>query len=269
MGIKFFALSYLDHTQNGVTLSVTDSVAFDTGGDFINEIRNRSDKDGWMTSGSNDAANTELLVTFSDLTEFTRILLLNHNFKNFTMQYYDEDTNAWADFSTPIAVTNFAGKSSYFEVERVFTFKVKLTIQGTQTPNADKSLRQFLICEEIGELVTELNIDPVFDDDRKISKYVSGRNYVTKSIGGIKIKLTMSSIGRADDLELIEYLHSLYGGFHTWLCGGDITQYETVRNAYRMEDIFYTLVSTLYNPQWRDGRYYNGMIINFTLVEVN
>jgi hypothetical protein len=269
VGIKFFKMNLLDHARGGVGLTVTDAVATNDGSEFVNAIRNRSDADGWMTSGSTDAANTTLEISFADFVEVNRIALLNHNFKSFTVKYWSEDTDAWEDFATPIVETNFAGISNYYEVPTTYTFRIQVVILGTQVPDSDKTLRQLIVTEELGELETEVMIDPLFDEDKKTSRYVSGKNYVTKSVGGFKVKLTMSSISNNEDLQLIERLHKIFGGFHVWLCGGDVTQYETVREGYRMEDIFFVQVATSYNPQWRDGRYYNGLVVNFTLVEVN
>lgn len=268
MGIKFFRLSYLDKARSGVSITVTDSVASSLGANSVSKLRNRSDTDGWSTSGSADSGNTTLELAMGDQISFTRILLLNHNLKAYTIKWWDSVNELWQDFNTPIAEANFTEASSYYEVEETFSSKLQIVITGTQVADQDKIIRQILVTSELGEFQTEVDVEPVFDQNISTRKFVSGKNFVSKSPGAMELAISMSSTKRDSDLTLIETLRKVYGGFHVWLCGGTTSQFPYLREGYRKEDIYFMAINSNYSPRWRDGRFKSGTIIDFKMVEV-
>lgn len=269
MGIKFFKKNKIDLDFSGVTITITDAVASNTGQSFVNYLRNRNNTSGWMTTDSSDAANTQIDVVLTGRKDFDRIVLVKHNFKAYTIQYYDEDLLAYTDFSTAVNVSNNAVTTTTHSFNSVSTSKFRIIITGTMVANADKSLCQLILTEDIGEMISQPEITPVIDKSRKVTKYLSGKSHIIRSIDTFGVRLRKKNVDVAADQELVETLFDSFEGFHVWLSGGDISQYVNVRKGYRLEDIYLMNLSNEYEPEW-DGSYFkNGLNIDLRLVEVN
>jgi len=268
MGIKFYKKNILDLSNTLPSFTVSDSVATNTGQDFVSLMRNRNNNSGWATTGSTDAGTTTMVVSFGETKTMTRILLLGHNFKSFTLKYWNGVS--WTDFSTPISETTNTYDSTFHSFTEVATTQLQLIINGTQTPNADKYLKQFIVTESLGEFSIEPEVRPQWDKDRKITKFISGKSYVAKSVGAFNVNLKMKSAYNDADLTLVESLFNTYEGFLVSLCGGTETQFtDGVRQGYRLEDIFLMDVSNEYSPEYIESRWANGLPIDLKLVEVN
>lgn len=267
MGIKFFKKSVYDLSNTLPVTTITDAVATDTGEDYTYLMRNRDDSSGWATTDSTDAANTTIEIDFIDVKEFSSALVLNHNLKSYTIQYWDGAM--WVSFSTPINVSANTATSNYHTFDSVITQKIKMIITGTQIVDDDKSIRQLLFCEYVGEFSVEPRIKPTIDRDRITSKYLSGKSYVTKSKGGFQCELKLDSVSTEADLALAESIYDSFNGVLMWLSGGTTTQYETLRQGYRLNDIYLVMASNEYQPEWYGGFYRNGMKIDLKLVEIN
>lgn len=267
MGIKFYKKNIYDLTNQDAVTTVTDAVAVSTGQSFVNFMRNRDLRSGWITTGSSDAANTEVEIDFNDVREFDRIMILAHNLKSFNIKHWDGVD--WQDFSTPIVETTNSAGSNYYEFTKVFASKVKLTILGTQVANSDKSVQQIIITESLGELSIEPEMIPVFDKNKKVNKYLSGKSFISKGVGSFGVRLRMNSVSGESDLALCETLFNSFEGFLISLSGGTTSQYETIREGYRLQDVYYVACANDYTPEWLDSRYANGMKLDLRLVEVN
>lgn len=267
MGIKFFKKNIYDLSNTIPVTTVTDAIATSTGEDYTILMRNRDNRSGWATTDSTDAANTTLEIDFVDIREFDSILILGHNLKAFTLQYWTG--SIWTDFSTPINETTNIDTSNYYSFTKVFSSKLKLVITGTQVANDDKLIRQFIVTELYGEFTVEPRVRPIVDRDRVSTKYLSGKTNVSKAIGGFVCEIKLDSVSNENDLALVELIFDSYEGVLTWLCGGDDTQFETQRIGWRLEDIYLMQPTNEYHPEWQDGFYKHGMPILLKMVEVN
>lgn len=267
MGIKFFKKNIYDLSNVVPVTTVTDAIATSTGSEYTVLMRNRDNRSGWATTDSTDAANTTIEIDFVDVREFDSILILGHNLKSYTLQYWTG--SIWANFSTPIAETVNAKTSNYYKFTKIFSSKIKLIITGTQVADDDKLIRQLIVTEEFGEFSFQPMIKPIVDRDRISTKYLSGKTNVSRSIGGFGCEIKLDSVSGDDDLALVELIFDSYEGVLTWLCGGDETQFETQRQGWRLEDIYLMQPTNEYQPEWYKGFYKNGMPINLRMVEVN
>lgn len=267
MGIKFFKKSVYDLSNTLPETTVTDATASNTGEAFTDFMRNRSNSSGWATTGSVDAANTTIEIDFNDLKEFNRIMLLGHNLKAFTLKYWDG--SSWVDFSTPISETTNTAGSNYYEFDLVESRYLQLIITGTMTADADKTIKQILVCEFLGELSFEPEVDIEFTKQRKRTAYLSGKSFVSSQVGGFSCRLRHPTIENESDFSLIEELFDAYEGFHISISGGTETQFSTVRPGYRLEDIYFVNLANEYRPSFLNGRWKNGIPIDMVLVEVN
>lgn len=266
--IKFFRKNTLDLTNTLPAITVTDGVASNTGEAYTDLMRNRNNNSGWATTGSLDSGTTTMTVQFGDNVSMTDIILVGHNLKNYTLKYYDG--TIYQNFSTPIAQTDNTLTTTHHNFNEVQTTAIRLTINGTMVANADKYIKQFIVTESLGTFTIEPEIQPMWDKDRKTTKYLSGKSFVAKSVGGFTCRIRMKNAGApAADLTLVETLFNAYEGFLVWLCGGDVSQFELEREGYRLQDIFLMDVSNEYTPQYNESRWYQGMPIDLKLVEVS
>lgn len=270
MGIQFFKKNKFDLSNTRPTYTVTDSVASNTGEAFFEYARNRSNSSGWSTTGSDDSANTTIEINFNDLVEISSILLLGFNWKAYTIKYKEADSDpSWSDFSTAINETNVTADSKYHFFDLVFVRKLQIIIDSTQTADADKTLRQFICAEFLGEFNVQPMITPEKSRNRKVYNYLSGKSHVSMQTGGVSFDLRHESVTNASDLELIERLFNVFDGFLVSLSGGVTTQFDSVRETYDLKDVYFMNLANEYEPVYNNFRYKNGVELRMKLVEVN
>jgi hypothetical protein len=267
MGIRFFEKNKIDLTVTSIAITVTDPIATDAGQAFVNQLRDRRNDSGWSTTDSTDAALTEILVEFGDLLEINTLFLMQHNWKAYTVQYWNGA--AYQNFPTPIAETVNALPDTIHQWTNVETTKCKIIIQGTFTPNDDKYATQIVFTQEIGEFTFQPKISDIrVGRNRKILKALSGKVKVMRSSGFTETKLDRKAVTDGADMDLIEKLHDYYNGFLVWLCGGNTAQFRNERIGYRKKDLMLMNISSEYAPEWNGGMYRNGIDVEFKLVEV-
>lgn len=234
--IKFFRKNHIDADRVSPVLTVTDTIATNNGQDYLKFLRNRNNNSGWNTSGSSDAANTEILVDLKDFQTVDTVMLIRHNFKNFLVEYYDTDS---ADFETYQSFTNNEEVTTLIE-KSVYTNQIKITITGTISPDDDKTMRQLIVTEnffsgqfegwpEIKKPETSLN--------KKITSMVSGKVRIVETRGAYSCSIDVKLLKIDEDLTLIENIYFNREGVLMLLSGGDEDQFSSRRIGYRNEDI--------------------------------
>lgn len=259
--IRFFYKNKLDISNSVATLTASQ------GNDFVDYVRNRSNTTAWVTTGSVDADNTNIVVDFVDLINLDFILLIKHNLKAYTIQYWNG--SSYVNFSTPISETTNTLATTFHQFTEVFTTKIKLTIQGTMVANADKYLFQFIASTQRGQLQAWPIIkSPKVSRNRIRSKLISGKETIKEQSGSFMCQLQVKLLRNDTDLTLIEKLYDANTGFLVWLCGGDEDQFSSKRIGYRKQDIFLMKCADEYEPEWYKGFYTTGIVLSMDLVEV-
>lgn len=264
--IQFFKKNKIDLDVTQVVITATDDVATDNGQASADLLRNRNNTSGWMTTDSDDTATTTLEANMVNQNDIDNIILVNHNFKEFTIQYWNG--LSYVNFSPTINQTTNAETTSRFSFTKVTTSKIKITITATQTANADKRMTQLIITELLGTFNMQPEIKPEIDKNRKVTKYLSGKKNIARSLESFTVDFAMKNVINSADLSLVETLYDSYFGFLVWLCGGTQDQYLFQRRGYRLEDIFLMNVANEYSPQYEESRYSNGIKVDLRLVEV-
>ena len=266
MGIMFFRKNKIDLSQSNVSITVTDSVATNTGQSFTDLLRNRSNNNGWSTTGSTDAASTTLVVDMTDSLPIDNILLVSHNLKAYTIKYWNG--SAWTNFSTTIAETTNSATTTRHTFTSVSTSQIQIIITGTMVANADKRLAQLILTETLGTFTVEPVVSrPRVSRNRKVSTSLSGRKKVFKSVDAFSCNLKHDTVKLDADCDIIELLFNLYNPFLIWLCGGTITQFNYERQGYRLQDIFYVDIINDYEPEWINGNYNAKIKLDMDLAE--
>jgi hypothetical protein len=248
-GAKFFNTSVC-LAVNGATGSSTPSAGSST----AQYCLDRNPFTYWYTSGSNDSTTEALTIVFPSSQAISRLLLIDHNFKNYTVKYWNG--SAWTDFTTTvgmdgalsggkIAETAFADSSSYYEFDSVTTTQIQISITSTQVANADKYLNGCIATTEIGTLAGYPTISPVtVDRNSKIKKTLSGRYSIQKGDEVAAFSLAFQNYPSATvynvDIDLMMTLHDMDIPFLTWLCGGrrGSTYFNYTLRGFRLKDVY-------------------------------
>ncbi len=269
MGIRVFEKNKIDLDFESVIMSVIDATALDDGANTLNFLRNRNNFSGFGTTGSDDAANTQIDVDMGDTIAIDRILLVNHNFKAYTIQYFDGFS--FVDFSTPISETVNTETDTYHEFDSVDAQLIRLIITGTLIADDDKLISQFIITKSTGEFVNQLNVSEItFDKSRESIQTLSKKFRVVTNIGSYGTRLRKNNVVSSNDLDLQETIFDSIEGLLIWINSDDTAQFAPtgVRSGYRAKDIFLMLPMNEYSPAYANGRWCEGVAIDIRLVEV-
>lgn len=258
--IIFFRKNWADFERSNISVSATE------GSSTASYILDRSNRSAWGTSGSVDSNNTQMIVNMGDVGTIDSILLLKHNFKSFLLEYLDPISSIWTTIASPTGVTT---GSSFYKFQAIQTSQIRLTIYGTQVANTDKVLCQFIATSQIGQLQGWPIISkPTLARNLVEKKMLSGKSYVLQNVGYYAASLSVQNWSSPADLGVVEALFNNSEGFLYWPCGGDQTQFSSVRQGYRMEDIYLVRCKNEFSPEWAQGLYKAGMKMQLDLVEV-
>lgn len=254
---KVFYKNYLVDYANAITvLSGSTSVA--NMYDFDRNTR-------WASSGSNDTVTEYIEIEFETSQSIDRIMLLNMNWKQFTIKY---DSAGWQNFTnvysykadSPASAINITTNSDiarYFEFDAVTTSKIRIEILKTIVANQEKYIYELYIGKEIGTFVDDITSKP--NDYSPIVSYKRAQ-YLEKSNGGlIKIeradkyqaKVNLKQIWDTNDLNIIQNMFDL-GEVAIYPCGA-YPQY-TFERGWRIQDVYHVLVKGDEQSEFDVGR---------------
>lgn len=255
--IIFFEKNKVDQDNASASITITDSIAYNNGQEFVDRVRNRDNRSAWMTTDSTDAANTQLDIDLGEDEFLTDIILVKHNWKSYTIQYWNGST--YINFSTVIAPTNDNKTTSHYNFNKIETSKIRIIILGTQVADDDKELYQLILTDRIGQLNGYPEISGTeFDTTKKITKMLSGKINVTESFEAFSFNLSIPVYSNEDDLAIFRSIYERRAGILVWLCGGSETQFKALVKGYRFEDIFLVrpindFTADLYKSMYRSG----------------
>ncbi len=234
---------------------------------FEDLARNRSNDTWWATSGSVDADNTTYEMDLVDLFNIDTIILVGHNFKSYTLKYWDGA--AYQNFSTTVAPTTNTATTTSHSFTAVDTTKILLTILGTMTVNEDKTLAQFIITKKIAQLNGWPVIKaPMHDKNISVTKMVSGKSNVAQNLIGFSVSLEVVTLSNSADLAAIDTIYFSGHSFLVWLCGGNESQFRYAARGFRLKDIYLVQCVNQWTPEPYNGLYGTGYKTQIKLAEV-
>lgn len=245
---KFFTKSYLDIDFESVSITATSNAP------FITKIQDRKPYTRWISSGTDDTTTEEIIVDFGVERTIDRLHLIDHNWKEFNIQYWNG--SIYTDFSTAISETVNADKTTYFEFNSVDTQLIRLQAIKSQVVDAEKYLYQLLATAELGTFVGYPTFTPNFQVKRASKELVSGRKKYSNFDQAAFFTLTFNRYPPANDHSILLSLFENRQEFYFWPCGGDETQFRFALNGTRLEDIYLCVIDGQYSP-WFDNNVYN------------
>lgn len=265
--IKLWEKNKLDLDNPGASITITDATATDTGQDFVNFMRDRLNDTGWSTTGSNDAANTQIDVDLGDPYTLDTIVLVNMNFDSYTLQYHNGVS--YVDFSTAINESGNTNTTKYHTFDEVSANLFRLIITGTQTADNDKVMSQFIFTKEVGQFNAQPNISQFrFNTERKTNKLLSGREHIVRKVGGLSVTMEFKPNKNQSDQDLLLDIYNTNEGRLFSFVGGDDSTHPFTVTGFRNQDIFLMAVTNDLDVAHVEGFFFHGNAMKVQLAEV-
>lgn len=263
--ITFYRKNIIDLDEVNPSITITDAVATNTGQDSVDFLRNRNNITGWLTSGSTDAANTQMEVYLGDYYDVDFVELVEHNFQDYLIEYND----AASGYLTYENVTGKTESTSiHTKTTAVTTNKIRITITACQTTDADKEMRQLIITSKLHQFNGWPVIKkPVHSQSKKTSKMLSGKVNIVERRGAFSCELDIRLTSDSSDLDFHQSLYERTTGVLMLISGGDETQFRTLNKGYRNKDIVLVRPTDEYENPFYKGVYQNGVRVRMKLAE--
>ena len=264
--IRFFEIPASDYSNQNAVFTVTDPLADDDGQLIVDFVRNRNLTSSWLTTGSLDANNTELLVSFGDAQYLTSLFLVKHNLKSFKLEYFD--SLSWTEFDNQ--TDNTLETTEHVLPEGANVLEIRLTIYGTMVPDSDKRITQYLASKQIGQMEGFPEIKSMTHKTGiKNSVMLSGKHSISNSIGAVSFGLKTKVSESQADVDLVESFYYTYKrGVMVYVGGGDQDQFKLKLRGYRLEDFYVVKPAKDYRDDIYRGIYSSGVKMDIAFTEV-
>lgn len=228
----------------------------------------------WRSVASDDTVTEELVITFDGDQTIDRLFLVDHNWKDFNVQY--DNASVWTHFTSVIGIdgakaniteTAFADDTAYYEFASVTTGSIRIQVTKTMVVDAQKYINQIIVTEELGTLQGFPKIKGT-ELDRNIRKkqMLSGKVLIQKSEESFAVNLEFDGYpaSLSNDIDLLFSLHDREDNFILWLCGGrrGSTYFKKQLRGYRLRDVFTVQMTDTLKPIYTSNIYQNS--VNFT-----
>ena len=235
--IRVYNLPVSDLSNGNFEVNIYDDIAIDNGQSIVSFMRNRNLSSSWLTTESTDAANTTIEAIISDSSRVTDFFIVVHNFKNFSVEYWDGV--AWIELENVVDNT-----SDFYHLEiadGLITIKMRVIVTGTMVADDDKRITRLIITEkmESGQFVSWPVIKKATQGSiKKNSKMLSGKSFISEAIGSYSVELQWKGITEQPDVDIIERMFLGRRAFMIWISGGSDSQFRFKLTGYRKQDFY-------------------------------
>lgn len=265
--IRFFEIPASDYTNKNFAFTITDPLAIDSGQIIAKFMRNRNLVSSWITTGSKDINNTELLADFGgDSASLSSIFLVKHNLKSFTLEYF----NGVAWFMFADIADNDLETTEHAIPSGVTIRQIRLIITATMIADKDKKITQFLAVNTIGKMSGFPQITSMTHTQSiKKNRMLSGKFAISNSVGATNFSLKLKVMDEQSDVDLVESIFYTYQrGVMVYINGGSQEQFRVKARGYRLEDFYVVKPSKDYRDDFYKSLYGVGTKLAITLQEV-
>lgn len=223
--IKFFEKNQITEDE---TFTFTSALTSDAGNLFDNNLSTKL-----ISDDSDDSTPEVWIFEWSGAIDVDAIHLAEHNIKSGDIKYWDG--GAYVNFSTPISLSNETVDGHFFSFDSVNTTKIRVTMNTTQTVDAEKSVGQLRVLEIIGTVEKNpVQADTEFPESSRIFDTSNKGNVYTFFGSKYKTKLKFTN-ATTNDLTLLKTLKDGGDSFNLFLNGGNNTFAEP---GFRVKDMF-------------------------------
>jgi hypothetical protein len=270
-GIKFFGKNLVLSEDGGSIVA--------SSGDIVSGYAiDKNPITFWESVGSDDTTTETLTLTFDEV-EIDRLILQNHNWKDFNVQYWTGV--AWSHFASVIGLdgakaniteTAFADDTAYYEFTPVTTTKLRAQVLKTQVVDDQKYLAQVIACTEIGTLQGwPLVRDVRHSRNSRKKEMLSGKVLVQKGIDSFACKIDFQNYptSYSEDLDLAMELFDREDPFLVWLCGGrrGSSFFRYTNRGFRLRDVYLMQLVSDVPTDYMGGGYLNPVNLELVLEE--
>jgi hypothetical protein len=196
----------------------------------------------WESNGSDDTTQETLTLTFPNTVSVSRIFILGHNLKNFSITSNDgsfTNVNSLDGTGlTGISETAYNRETAYYEFDAVSLDDLILTMDTTQTADEEKHVTQIIVTNELGTLAgfpeltnVQISRNPTRD------KTITGRSIIEKSYEARSFNLRLLNYPYQADVDILDSLHEREKSFLVWLCGGKPDNFRIKQRGWKLGDL--------------------------------
>lgn len=257
-GVKFFSKNFA-LVKNGATATATSNTEGAKNALSFNQYT------VWESIASDDTTTEEWIVDLGGNKTINRIFLLDMNFKNFNVMYFDG--SVYTHFSSVLAInsesksnvteTIYDRDSAYYEVAQVTTRFIRIQCLSTQVANAQKYLTTFVATSELGTFNGFPRVTPTSDRNEVKNQTLANKVSVQKMFPNIDVTMKFNRYPDADDLALLESLFDREDPFLVWLCGGRVGSdyFKFNQRGWRLKDLINMQLTGNFSNEFDDGIY--------------
>lgn len=196
----------------------------------------------WESIGSDDTTTETLVLSFPSAVSISRIFLLGHNLKNFSITSADGSfsnvTSLDGTGLSGISETAYNRSMAYYEFDALSLDDLTVTMDTTQTADEQKHLTQIICTNEIGTLLG-FPVVPSVRISRNLTKdkTITGRSIIEKGYESHSFDMRLNNYPYQADIDILDSLHNREDPFLVWLCGGVIDNFRIQQRGWKLEDL--------------------------------
>lgn len=257
-GSKFYEMSFADLNRENIvkTSSHLGQVDF---------MLNRNPLFKWLSSGAaSDSTTVTIEITFDKAREFDTFILSDINLKEFDIDYFDEGSSMWVN-----VIMETTNTELFFQqkITPVTAQKIRIVMFKTIIPDQEKTIREFSVTKEIGQMTFRPFIDAATRLNINEKKMISGMSKFVLARRQKVYRFDYRSYTEVNDRALILLLEKRFAAFLLWPSGGDIDQFSFPDNGFALEDIFLVTISADFNHRYTKNYYPAGTNVTHVMTE--
>ena len=226
----------------------------------------------WDSVGSDDTTTETITIVFDSVT-ISRIVITEHNLKDFSVTY----GAGASSFSNVVGIDGavsgiveaaFAENTAYYEFDAVTTTQINILATKTQSIDVQKFITAFVTTNEIGTFTGYPDAKPYIDSNERRSEVLTGKYITQKKFDTIKCQLSLQHTEQ-NDIDIIESMYDSPEPFLVWLCGGRYgSAYFSVSiKNWRLQDLYQVQSYGAIKTTWRNNSYIGSPITSIKFAE--
>ena len=200
-------------------------------------------------------------------------VLLDQNSGRFILQqkpvYADATLDADPGLQEKVTATGIDVSTSYFSFDSTTAVRVIFKVLETQIADQQKTLKSFIITEELGTFVSYPAITTNFTRNTRAFQMLGNKSRVIKGPIAFGGSLSFSTYPGQADADLINTLLGTDDNFLIWLCGGvsGSSYFRYTIKGFNVDDIYLCQISTDLSMSYTNNVYLSGYNAMLRFVE--